>query len=182
MTTRHEKTIEVPIVYYKKSATDYSEGERESYPKVSVQDYMPTYNDMWHNYPEGVSKRLAGYRDEDGDGKIDTVDWIPDPFMMEFRFLVSCAAKSSLEFYVLTDYFNTKFGKKGTFSFNKIPVIGTEPIADYVDYSVTPNEIERSDGVYEASYDFVLKVWVQAKDKVTYNDLLEELNISLNIV
>lgn len=169
--------FDVDVTFFRESSNDFTEAQNERYPIITIQEYFPTFLDEWHNDPDNVVKRFSALKDTNNDDTFDTVSWIKDPFYMSFRFDVSSACKSFYQDKALAQYFLQRFGKRGTFEFNKEPISG---IADYVKYNVVPNEVERTDGVFETNYEFTLKCWLHITSVEEYENLmLQTINVTL---
>ena len=170
------EAFDVGVIFFRESSRNFAEATKERYPLISIQEYFPQFLDEWHNEPENVVKRFSLFKDTTNDGKFDTVSWIKDPFFMSFRFDVSTACDNFYQDKALALHFLQRFGKSGTLEFNIEPISG---IADYVDYTVTANELERSDGIFETNYEFTLKVWLHITTVEEYSDMLGQSPVNI---
>lgn len=173
--------VQVPVIYAKESSDDWSEVTDERYPIISIQDYQPEFHDDWHNDPNATRTLRGAYNYLEGNDtdKFDTGAIINDPFLLNFRYEVHTATKKKAELFGLKDWFLTTFNKKGTFIFNKRTYDGDQEIGDFVSYTMTPNDIPRSDGVNEVMYEFVIKAFVQFKE-IEELTLVNTINTNLN--
>lgn len=177
LTTHLGDSFDVKVMYFKESSIDYTSTSKETYPVISIQEYLPEFNDDWHNDPTNVVKRYSALKDLDSDGLFDTVSWIKDPFYMTYRFDVSTATKDYHQNKAMINYMFVKYGNKGSLSFNSVDNFD---LADFVDYTVNSTDIERSDGVMETNYEFTIKCWVHITEVVEYEDrLLQVINTTL---
>lgn len=142
--------------YARKSSNDYvEEQENQIYPCIAVQDYIPVPRKDWfidlRTYFGGKDfTNLTGYL-------------YTRPIWMDFRYDVSIATKSYKEYLAMQDYFNQNFVYNKAFIFCK-QLTGEDTVGVVVPYTVRPQDIPRTDGVYETNYEFTLKVWVYARD------------------
>lgn len=157
MITTHKGTdVNVPIIFGRMSAKNLSEDKKESYPKLSVQNYPPTLNEQlfndrpqWRFAPERTEETLiAGY-----------LYW--DFFPLAMKYDVSFACKSESEWDAAKLYFMAAHVKRASnhFKFNKI-VAGTDAVYDPVGYDMTATDVFRTDGVFETTFEFTLYPWV----------------------
>lgn len=162
VTTHLGETINVPFVFARKSANDHAETRKESYPVISITNYLPKLNNDFHN---PYDKELVNRRDTDNDGKEDTADLVSRPVPLIFRYDVAIAVKTEAQSDALRQYFFQRFGFEGqnVFTFNKILLPLAEPIGDIVDYSFDFNEPYRTDGIFETIFTFNLNAWVHLK-------------------
>lgn len=172
---------EVPLLFFKKSVQNYTEGTFEQYPIVALEYFPPTLRAGYNNY---IQPRYAGLRDTDGDGEDDTIDKMPFPLFMEGRFELSVAAKDETVYTAINTWFyrNFDYSNQAVFKFNKIDVPNTEPISDLVPYSIEVQESPRTDGVYETIFSFTLQPRMDIqlpKEYATVQDYEIALNQSL---
>lgn len=138
--------------YARKSSKDYvEEQENQVYPCVALQDYIPVPKKEWfidmHAYFGGKSlDGLTGYLYQ-------------RPIWMEFRYDVSIASKSYLEYLAIQDYFMQNFVYGKRFIFCK-QLSGEDTVGDIVPYEIRETDIPRTDGVYETNYEFTCSVWL----------------------
>lgn len=179
LTTYASSAFNVSIRYGRKSSGDYSEEEREHYPVISIEDFVPTVMKDW--YDEN-GKRFAAARDTNNDGVDDTITMFRDAIPFNFRYEVSVACKSEGEYYALLEWFAKTFElKNGVFLFNKVTLpddVGG-PMADYVNYDLDSRESPRTDGIFETVFIFVLYPFVAIKDQVDY-DVLSQIILTYN--
>lgn len=138
--------------YAKKSSYDYSEEQdNQIYPCIAIQDYTPVLKKEWYidMYSYFGGKSLDGLK-----GYL-----YKRPIWMEFRYDVSIASKSYIEFIAMQDYFveNFVYGKR--FIFNS-HLSGEDEVGDIVPYEIRETDIPRTDGVFEMNYEFTCSVWV----------------------
>jgi hypothetical protein len=149
---------EFPVLsrYARKSSKDYvEEQENQIYPCIAIQDYIPVPKKEWFidmkSYFGGKDfQNLTGYL-------------YLRPIWMEFRYDVSIATKSYKEYLAMQDYFNRKFVYGKAFIFCKQLVVD-DTVGVVVPYTTRPQDIPRTDGVYETNYEFTLNVWLYVKD------------------
>lgn len=144
----------VPVSYAGASRDNFSELVQEVYPSVAIQDYAPLdLKEMWCVSGE---RTFYNERDTDGDGINDTADEIGDPSFFEFRYDVSSATKDFKASQALLSWFYRKFPRFGT-----IEIAG-----ERYSYERTSVDLPRSDGVFEHSHEFKLKIWYYAEDPI----------------
>lgn len=141
--------------YARKSSRDYvEEQENQLYPCIAIQDYTPTLKREWYvdmtTYFGGKSlDGLKGYL-------------YNRPIWMEFRYDVSIASKSYMEFMAMQDYFMENFVYEKRLVLNA-HLSGEDLVGDIVPYEIRENYIPRTDGVQEINYEFTCSVWMQPK-------------------
>jgi len=170
---------QVPLRYFHLSSGDLAEAPFETYPVISVQDYMPQAVDNWNNWPQ---PRISRFRDTDNDGKFDAASKIPKATRLTCRYDVSVAAKDEKTFTDITDWFyrNFGFGNDTVFMFNALEIDGL-PYGDIVDYrfvQITDNP--RRDGIFENVYVFELSLWADIKRETDYAELSTEIQVQFN--
>lgn len=180
--THKGDTIEVPIVYAKRSAMDYSESVRESYPKISIYNHTPEIRKdlIRPNQP------YRAFEDSDNDGKFDKVHSYTYPVPFTFQYDVSAAAKTESHIDAIRNWFISRFSFEGQshFVFNKISVPlnysigGNTDVGEPVYYDLESQDIYRSDGVHETMYVFKVLVWIDNKAPIT-EDLLTTLALRI---
>lgn len=142
----------VLVRYARMSSGNYTEEQpQQIYPCVSILDYAPSINEKWYldlrQYAGGISR----------DGL--TAFLFRRPIWMEFRFDVSIAAKSYFDYQALKDYFLSHYVANCRFLFNK-KLTGEMEVGDVVPYKIRVTDIPRTDGIFEANYEFTLEPWV----------------------
>lgn len=187
VTTHKMETIQVPVKYVKKSARDLTEENDEKYPMITIENFTPKIVPDYY-YPEQT------YYANPRQAIVDeiTYDLITEYFAQvpfDFRFEVSIAADSESEWDALKLQFAKLFSvnKQKYFVFNKFSVplegnLGTDSdVGDVVGYTLEIQEVNRTDGVFETVYVFVVRAWVQLTEP---KDLLtaSSIGVALNVV
>lgn len=159
--------------YAKKSSFDYVEEQRNQiYPCISIQDFAPTIREGGyvdpHEYTGGMNsdntKAFVYHR----------------PTWMSFRYDVSIASKSYKYFMEMQQYFTEHFVNQLRFVFNK-NTFGDSEVGDIVPYTVNITDIPRTDGIFEANYEFDLSVWLYAVPPQEV-DVIQEVNVDVGIM
>lgn len=155
--------------YARKSSKDYvEEQENQVYPCVAIQDYAPTLKDEWfvdmkHYLGDISDDKLTGYL-------------FQRPVWMEFRYDVSVASKSYVEYLAMQDYFLQKYLSDVAMLFNR-KLSGEDEVGDVIPYEIRSTDIPRTDGVYETNYEFTLSVWLYATEPKEV-DLIQKVILS----
>ena len=168
---RKAKDVTLNVRYAKMSSDDYSEEqEKQTYPCIAIQDYVPTPKQEWYI---DMRPYLGGISEDGLKGFLYN-----RPVWMEFRYDVSTATKSYYENIALRDLFLSKFQTNTRFLFNK-KLSGDDEVGDIVPYTVRPTDIPRNDGVFETNYEFTLSVWLYAREPKEV-ELIQEVVIRLH--
>lgn len=171
--------LEVPFRYYKKSSEDYSESESETYPVISIQDFLPTPVDGYNNF---TKKRFSNPRDTTGDGKIDTITEYPEGLYLNCRFEITVATKKEEEYNWINDWFFStfEFREDSILIFNALEVpTYDDPIGDYVMYTIEPQDSPRTDGVFETVYIITLKLQADIKPTKDHS-IAQQIRLEFN--
>lgn len=170
---------QIPLRYYHLSSGDLVEAKYETYPVISVQDFLPKPVEGWNNWPQ---KRFAGARDTDNDDVVDTATEYPKAIRLDYRFEVSVACKTEGMFVDIVDWFyrTFDFSNLAVLWFNKSEA-GDFEYGDPVNYKITDiSDNPRSDGIFENVYVFELSLWADIKPSVDHTTLVKEITTQFN--
>lgn len=178
ITVTDNTPVDVPVRFARQSKEDWAEVAFESYPQVTILDYLPDFDPTWY---QTYQKRIAGYNTPVSvtNNQMTKAFEVQDPIRFIFRYDVSVYCKNAYQKWLLNEYFLKTFSKQGSFMFNKTATVaeGGESIGDMVYYAVNPAEVLRTDGVFETNYEFTLKPMIAIQDAVDV-DLVQQLLIN----
>lgn len=176
ITTYRGKTVSVPFQFFKESAFNYSQGSKEIYPIVSIENFNPVENTKFSG--EFVNNAELNYFPI----YTDVEETIEDPenilieakvIPFDFRYEISLATKSESEWDALKKAIMSKF----SFGSDKIIIFDAENEKQCY-YTLENRDIPREDGVYETLVTAVLTCWVKLGQDQTA-DRCTRVNIDL---
>lgn len=154
--------IVFPVHYARESKKDLTQGRKESYPQISILDYLPEFDPSW---ADNGSKRFDGFRTTNG--KVSKTLVYEEPLKFLLRYDVTAFTKNPLHRLLIWEYFLKAYKQSGSIIFNKVEVSTTQydqVVGDVVNYTMTPTEVNRTDGVFELNFEFALKPFIAVRE------------------
>lgn len=168
-------SLAIPVVYARHSNREYVKKQMEKYPRIVMIDNTIGFSTEWR--PNGETYVLGYDRDPDTN-VIVGIHTGQDPIEMVFEYQVSAyldniAHKIDFMQWVIENFEST--GGLNLVATNTNNLI----VEDSATYSMTTQEYERTDGIFEYHLFFKLKPLLQL-GKLEIIELVEILNIQLH--
>lgn len=155
---RISEELGVSVRYARKSSHDYSEEQpQQVYPCVAIQDYAPVPKENWW------IEYKAFHRATSVDGKTGYLYYLP--LWMDFRYDVSIASKSYTEYLRLQQWFLENTIAEDEITLESFKVGGVET-GEPIPIATRAQDVPRTDGVYETSYEITFSVWLYVREPV----------------
>ena len=165
-----------PLVYpvhaARKSAEDLTEKFSESYPQVSLFDYIP---EPGTDFNTNFSNRVDEFSDFNVDGEPTKGVVFKEPTQVIFKYDLNFFTKNPMERYAIVDYMMRTYADQGSLCVNAVE-LPEGNIGEMASYRVTYGEVPRTDKVFELSFTFTFKVFVYLSTAEQV-DLVETFNL-----
>ena len=162
---RLSKELGVTVRYARKSSYDYTEEQpQQIYPCVAIQDYVPTPRENWW------IEHKPFHRANSMDGTTGYLFYLP--LWMDFRYDISIASKSYKEYLNLQQWFLENVISEDEITLESFKVGGIET-GEPISIESRAQDVPRTDGVYETSYEVTFAVWVFAREPKSVTNIQE---------
>lgn len=171
-------SLEIPVIYARHSNTDYSKKMMENYPRIVMLDKMPRFSADWRPNDQ---KSIVGYDKSEDSEVYDLAMVSKDPLELLFDYQVSCFFTKADDRFAFQNYVFANYRAHGGMVLNKEIFDTSTPeefIGDMVTYTMSANDNERTDGVFEMNLMFTLKPLVHL-EPVEILKLVTEFNFKI---